>query len=33
MLNRFLRSEIHATVSTLMGWSANSAATIRLRQV
>ena len=31
MLSRFLRSAIHATDSTLMGCSANSAATIQLR--
>ena len=32
MLNTFLRSAAHATDSTLIGCSANRAATIRLRQ-
>src|ERR1019366_6390188 len=32
MLRTFLRSEIHATDSTLIGWRAKSAATTRLRQ-
>ena len=31
MLSRFLRSEIQATDSTLMGCSANNAATMKLR--
>ena len=31
MLSRFLRSAIHATVSTLIGCSANNPATIALR--
>src|SRR5260370_24759675 len=33
MLRTFLRSEIHATDSTLIGCRAKSAATTRLRQV
>ena len=33
MLSRFLRSEIQATDSTLMGCTANSAATMALRPV
>ena len=31
MLREFLRSAIHTTDSTLMGCSANSAATMKLR--